>query len=120
MGISYFVFPSFDFQCDAKKVFLKLWTDKITGDEMMIQSPLEPLDINSLTWNTRPELSEPLIAFSLEPEQMFTSVDVTELISNDKAILSEFAISTKGSNGQTHLKNKNFDTRIVVYCNQDF
>ena len=122
--IGYFKFPEIQTECQVDKVFIKFWpsTGATQLRELLLHRTLDSWDPNTLSWNTRPEISEALFSFSLENGTLYTNVDVTEIFEADQTLLTGFALTAlNDESGQIKLHNhikdsKIQESRIVIYC----
>ena len=119
--ITYLKFPETEPECQIHKVFIKLWpgTEATEERDLFLHRTLESWDVDTLTWNTRPQMSEPLLSFKLENGTIFTNVEVTDLYQEDPSFVGGFALSGVNADITTKLYNKDrFVSRIVFYCQQ--
>ena len=122
--IVYFKFPEIQAECQVDKVVIKFWPS--SGDtqlrELLLHRILDSWDPNTLSWNTRPDISEALFGFSLEDGTLYTNVDVTEIFEADPKFLTGFALTAPNDeSGQiklhNHIKDSRIqESRIVIYC----
>jgi len=117
--IAYFKFPEKNAECTSEQIFLKMWPSEGATQlrELTIHRTLENWDVTTLSWNTKPKISEPLISFRLENGTLFTNVDLTEFFEADPTLLTGFALTTlNNDSGQVKLHHKGLkETRIVIY-----
>jgi len=123
--ISYLRFSSIQPDCEIEKVFLKLWMTAEIDEEttIRIQKTLSGWEEDTLTWNSRPELSEEVASFDNLPVefQLFINIDMTEVFLADPDLITGFALSaSEDTTGQVKFKEQRDPsgktTRLVVQC----
>jgi len=123
--ISYIRFPDVEADCEVEQVFLKLWLAGDHNEEKAIQlhKTLSEWDEDSVTWNTRPEISDAVAIFDNLPVefQMFVNINITEVFLAHPDVLTGFALTaSEDTSGQIKFKEQRFPsgktTRLVLQC----
>jgi len=93
------------------------------GWTIIIQKTLSDWEEDTLTWNSRPELSEVVASFDDLPVefQLFINIDMTEVFLADPDLITGFALSTSEvTTGQVKFREQRDPsgrtTRLVVQC----
>ena len=119
--IAYFKFPVKEPECTVDKVFLKLWPAH-ESSPLQLHRTLQEWKADSLSWSNQPQLSKPLLSFSLENGAVFTNVDLTELVTAEPDLVGGFALTAMTSEGQQTKLHEHHqmrqESRIVIYCAQ--
>ena len=117
--IAYFRFPAWQPDCTVERVWLKLWQGTEGGQDkqLAVWRVEQEWQQDNLTWNTRPDLTQELFEFQLEPGEMFTELDVTDFLSVDPAALENFAVTEKSDLERSKVMNGRYrEPRLVTYC----
>jgi len=123
--ISYLRFASIQPDCEVDQVFLKLW---MTGDHneettITMHKTVTEWEEETVTWNSRPELSEAVASFDNLPAefQLFVNIDITDVFLADPDLITGFALTaSEDTTGQIKFKEQRDPsgktTRLVVKC----